>query len=87
MSTKGTFTERISSSLGLALGVDTRCKQAQGSLSGLMEMSQNCAGVMVAQLCTSTKIHWLVHLPEMNFIVRKLHLNKAGLKKTWWLGR
>ena len=33
--------------------------------------------VMVAQLCDYTKNHRILHLKWVNFIVYKLHLNKA----------
>lgn len=36
--------------------------------------------VIVAQLNKFTKIYWIVHLKEVNFVVRKFYLEKVVLK-------
>lgn len=43
----------------------------------VMEMFENQIVVMVAQLCKYTKNHSAVHLKWVNFVVCKVHCNKA----------
>lgn len=43
----------------------------------VMEMFENQIVVMVAQLCKYTKNHSAVHLKWANFVVCKVHRNKA----------
>ena len=66
----------------------SRTANRHGTPSGAMQMFQSCIMGMATHLYTRTKIHRLVHLPQVNLTAYKSYLNQAGLKiKSAWPGR
>lgn len=68
----------------LELGVGTRIDSKWHKVSGWGNgngLKLDCIVVMVAQLSKFTNIHWIVHLKWLNFMVCKVYLNKALLKR------